>query len=142
MPLNPLAESGRLVPPRLRVVVVDDSAVALHSICSVVEDLMGLEIVGTETGGAAGLALAEALQPDLVLLDLWLPDLGGTEIAVILRRQFPAMKVIIVSLYDTAETQRLARLAGAHGFVSKRRLATELPGVAARALAGGEEVKR
>lgn len=142
MPLKPLVESGRLAPPRLRVVVVDDSVVALRSICSVVEDLLGFEIVGTETGGTAGLALAVTLQPDLVLLDLWMPDLGGTEIAEILSRQFPAMKVIIVSLYDTAETQRLARLAGAHGFVSKRRLATDLPWVAARALAEGEEGNR
>jgi DNA-binding NarL/FixJ family response regulator len=47
-----------------------------------------------------------------VLLDLQMPDLSGTEIAERLTRQFPAMRVIIVSVHDTAETQRVARLSG------------------------------
>lgn len=128
-------DPGRRPHRRLRVVVVDDSAVALRSICSVAEAVLGFEIVGAATRAPAGLALAETLQPDLVLLDLRMPDLNGAEIAERLTRQFPAMRVIIVSVYDTAETQRLARLSGAHGFVGKRRLATELPAVVASALA-------
>lgn len=100
--------------------------VARRGVCTLLRSLGNVELMGTCDSGVQVLALAENLQPDLVLLDLLMPGLSGDIAASYLRHHYPRMRVILMSVHDTAEARRLARLSGAHAFVSKHRLSEEL----------------
>lgn len=100
----------------IRTMVVDDSPAALRAICSVVERQANLVFVGAATNGREGLALARSLRPDLVLLDLAMPIMGGIEAASCLQRDCPATRVVIVTVHDTPELRKLCYERGAGGF--------------------------
>jgi len=121
---------------RRRTLVVDNSPVARRAVCAFLESLGTFEVVGTCGNGAEALVLADAMQPDLVVLDLRMPGLGGDVVAQRLTGRFPAMRVLIMTVQDTPESRRLAGMSGAHGFINKLHLARELPGAVDSAFAG------
>ena len=90
----------------------------------------GYCVVGEAADGAAGVAEAERLAPDLVLLDLQLPDMSGFEVAAAITGADSAPAVVITSTRDAADFGALAVSNGALGFVSK----AELSGAALEAL--------
>ena len=78
-----------------------------------------LRIVGEAGDGEAALALAEALRPDLVLMDLQMPKMDALTATAALRAAAPNSRVIVLSLHDSCTWQNLAREVGAAGFVAK-----------------------
>jgi two-component system nitrate/nitrite response regulator NarL len=86
----------------------------------------GLRVVADAATGQEGLALARVLQPDIVLLDVNLPDVDGIEVCRQLRLERPAPTVILVSADDELEYAAAARASGAVAFVSKQRLTSRL----------------
>ena len=80
----------------------------------------GFEVVGEAADGASGVDAARRLEPDVVLLDLQLPDTTGFAVAEEICRRAPA--VVITSTRDSADFDALARRSGARGFVSKAEL--------------------
>jgi DNA-binding NarL/FixJ family response regulator len=103
------------------VLVVDDSPVFRRGMSRAVGLHAGLELVGEAGGGEAALEAIERLRPDVVLLDLRMPDLDGLEVLERLRELDPPAqsRVLIVSASLDEATERAARAAGAAGCVSK-----------------------
>jgi two-component system, NarL family, nitrate/nitrite response regulator NarL len=103
------------------VLVVDDSPVFRRGMGRAVRVHAGLQLVGEADGGEAALDAIERLRPDVVLLDLRMPDIDGLEVLYRLRDLDPppACRVLIVSASLDEEIERAARAAGAAGCVSK-----------------------
>jgi DNA-binding NarL/FixJ family response regulator len=103
------------------VLVVDDSPVFRRGMGRAVRLHAGLELVGEAAGGEAALEAIERLRPDVVLLDLRMPDLDGLEVLARLSKVEPPpqCRVLIVSASLNEEVERAARAAGAAGCVSK-----------------------
>lgn len=113
-------------PEPIRTLVVDDSPVALHSICCFLQIQMDIHIVGTARDGREALRAAQALRPDLVLMDVQMPVMNGIEAASQLIRDLPATRVIMVTVHDCSEVRQACQECGAHGFVAKEHLDEEL----------------
>jgi DNA-binding NarL/FixJ family response regulator len=103
------------------VLVVDDSHVFRRGMGRAVRVHAGLELVGEAAGGEAALEAIDRLRPDVVLLDLRMPDVDGLEVLARLGNLDPppACRVLIVSASLDQEVERAALAAGAAGCVSK-----------------------
>jgi two-component system nitrate/nitrite response regulator NarL len=103
------------------VLVVDDSPVFRRGMGRAVRVHAGLALVGEAEGGEAALDAIERLRPDVVLLDLRMPDIDGLEVLERLRELDPppSCRVLLVSASLDEEIERAARAAGAAGCVSK-----------------------
>ena len=101
------------------VVIVDDHPSFRTSARTLLE-LEGFEVVGEAADGASGLEIAEELEPELVLLDVALPDTNGFEVAE--RLSGGPSKVILTSSREQRDLGRRVRSSGALGFVAKDRL--------------------
>ena len=111
--------------------IVDDHP-SFRATARAVLEADGFTVVGEATGGAEGIAKATELQPDVVLLDIQLPDLDGFEVARRLCANGDAPAVVLVSSRDANDYGELIPACGARGFVPK----AELSGAAVRALIG------
>jgi len=111
----------------IRTIVVDDSPAALRAICLVVARQPNLAFVGAAMNGREALALARSLQPDLVLLDLQMPIMGGIEATSRLEQECPTARIVIVTVHDTPQLRKLCYERGARGFIVKDALHEELP---------------
>ena len=103
----------------IRVVVADDSATALASICQYLEFEGGFEIAGTARDGEQLIAKTRSLVPDLVLSDLSMPRMSGLEAATELRRIFPALRILIITQLSGLSLREECLRWGADGFVEK-----------------------
>ncbi len=81
----------------VRLLVADDSAAFLDATIDVIEATDGFELAGTATSGEAAVALAASTMPDIVLIDVRMPGLGGMEAARRIREQQPATLVVMVT---------------------------------------------
>jgi DNA-binding NarL/FixJ family response regulator len=113
--------------------LVDDQPLFLETLALLLGEDERLRIVGTAHDGLEAVRLAEALAPDLVLMDLDMPVLDGVEATARILATLPAASVVIVSGSDCARDVDRARRAGATGYVTKSRLATDLDGAIASA---------
>ena len=113
----PSEESAR---PR-RVLLVDDNADVRYLTRLTIESPW-CEIVGEAHNGAEALEMAEALRPDIVLMDMHMPIMDGVETTRILKHRFPEMEVIIVSGSDDPESHRQMLEAGTSSSVEKGQL--------------------
>ena len=107
-----------------RVLVVDDHA-GFRSCASELLQAEGFEVVGEADDGASALARAAELLPEIVLLDIQLPDLDGFEVAERLLAMNPELAVVLVSSRDRSSYGPLVAQSGARGFVSKSDLSGE-----------------
>src|SRR5258706_1508382 len=82
---------------RIRVLVIDDSAVARRVISDLLSEDPALEVVGTAAHGRVALAKIPQLKPDLVTLDLEMPEMDGLQMLAVLRKDHPALPVIVLS---------------------------------------------
>ena len=112
---------------RLRTLIVDDSELALHTICSYLEEMPWVQVVGTAMDGAEALVLAAKHHPDLVLLDLQMPGMSGLEVASRLASEFPDILVVIVTGLDAPKLGLRLSDRGVYGLVHKQQMNTELP---------------
>jgi DNA-binding NarL/FixJ family response regulator len=103
-----------------RVVIVDDHAAFRRSARGLLE-LGGFEVVGEAADGASGVALARELEPDVVLLDVALPDMSGFEVA----EQLTGPKVVLVSSRERADFGLRVEQSPAIGFIAKDDLTTQ-----------------
>jgi DNA-binding NarL/FixJ family response regulator len=117
-----------------RILLADDHP----AVCDLVAALLKqeFEIVGTVANGRDLLDEASRLQPDVVVTDISMPLLDGIVAATQLRASSPAAKVVFLTIHDRPEFVRAALAAGALGYVTKRRLATDLIPAINEALAG------
>jgi DNA-binding NarL/FixJ family response regulator len=106
------------VTPALRVVVVDDHPVFRQGLRTLLEDL-GVDVVADEADGAAGVEAVTAHRPDVVLMDLQMPGVGGLEATRTLTRRCPEVKVLVLTMVDDDQALFAAMQAGALGYLLK-----------------------
>lgn len=108
------------------VLLVDDSSAFLRVATQFLQAHAELLVVGQVLGGKEALAQAEALRPDVVLVDLAMPDLPGLALIPRLRAAQPEMGIIALTLLDADGYRQAALAAGADEFVAKAALGTDL----------------
>jgi DNA-binding NarL/FixJ family response regulator len=104
---------------RIRVLVADDSPTALRSVCKFLQFQGEFELAGTAHDGQHLLHQAERFRPELVLVDLSMPQKNGLEAALELRKAFPEMRVLVYSQLSGLALREECLRWGAHGFVEK-----------------------
>lgn len=109
-----------------RILLVDDNLTFVTSVCNFLKSLAGVTVVGHATNGVQALQKAQVLQPDLVLLDIAMPDIGGLEVAAQMQAWPQVPTLVFLSMNDNDSYREAARLAGANGFVSKTNFVTDL----------------
>ncbi len=123
----------------LKLLLVDDHAVFREGIGVLLDMEDDIQVVGEAGEGEEALRLATELQPDIVLLDIAMPDMDGIEVCRQLKRSLPDAAVLVLSALDSEEAVTAALTAGASGYVVKtvghRRLVESI-----RATARGETV--
>jgi DNA-binding NarL/FixJ family response regulator len=116
----------KLEKPSSRVLVVEDSELFRKIICSTLGKIPELQIVGEVSDGLEAVQKAEELQPDLILLDIGLPTLGGIEAARRIREFSPRSRILFVSQETSVHVVQGALAEGANGYVVKTDLRREL----------------
>lgn len=107
------------VPSRVRVVVVDDDALVRSGLRMILGGSRELEIVGEAADGLEAEDVVAATAPDLVLLDVRMPRRDGLATARALRSRWPALRVLVLTTFDTDDTVLEALRHGADGFLLK-----------------------
>lgn len=110
----------------LRVLLIDDHAVLRSGLRLLLQTQTDFEVVGEASDGAQGLMEIRKRKPDLVILDLSMPGLGGLETLKQVMGEQPWLKILILTMHDDAEFVRTALTEGAKGYVLKRAADTEL----------------
>jgi NarL family two-component system response regulator LiaR len=110
----------------IRVLLVDDHVVLRDGLAALVAGQADLEVVGTASTAAAALRLATELEPDVVVLDLQLPDGNGIQVARALGQRYPALRVLVLTAHDHPQYVRAARRVGVAGFLLKETAASRV----------------
>jgi two-component system response regulator NreC len=124
-------------PKRIRILLADDHTVLRAGLRALLAAQHDLEVVGEASDGGEAVRLARALAPDVVVMDIGMPGTSGMDATARIRREIPAIRVLILSMHDDQGYLRQALKAGASGYVLKKAADTELL-VAIRAAARGE----
>jgi two-component system, NarL family, response regulator len=112
MPSNEPARS-------IRVLVVDDHPIVRQGLVSILESEPDMVIVGQASNGNEAIAQFRLHQPDVVLLDLRMPQLGGVEVITAVRAEAPEANIIMLTIYDTDEAIYQGLRAGARAYLLK-----------------------
>lgn len=110
----------------IRVVLADDHALVRAGIRALLEKLPGIEVVGEADNGRQALELIKKSAPNLILLDISMAELGGLEALPRIVKEFPAVKVLILSGHANEEYVLRALRCGAAGYMLKEAAAEEL----------------
>jgi two-component system NarL family response regulator len=103
----------------VRILVVDDHPVVRQGLHSMLDGESGISVIGMACCGKEGVALAEKLNPDVILLDLRMPDMSGVDVIVALRAARPESKFLVLTNYQLDEDIFNALDAGALGYLLK-----------------------
>ena len=122
----------------ISILLADDHALVRAGIRALVEQLPIVNVVGEARDGREALRLVKERKPDLILMDIAMPGLNGLEATARISKEFPDVRVIILSMHANEQYVREAINAGAAGYLVKRGAATELEH-AITAVARGEK---
>ena len=107
------------VPHRIRVLIVDDSELVRMGLRTLLGAYQDIEVVGETDSAASALGAMQTLRPDLVLLDLRLPDGNGCDVCRRILREQPECRILVLSSLLDARSVSEAITAGAHGYLIK-----------------------
>lgn len=124
--------------PTTRVVLADDHPVVRSGIRNLLEKAPGIEVVGEASGGEEALKLANSLAPDVLLLDMEMPDLKGVEVAQKLRAMGSPVRILALSAYDDKQYILELLATGAAGYLVKEEVPETIV-EAVRGVARGEQ---
>jgi DNA-binding NarL/FixJ family response regulator len=110
----------------IRILVVDDFEIVRRKLCRLLALEPDFEVVSQAGTGLEAVKEAERYQPDVVLLDIRMPELNGLAATPLIKKVAPNSKVLIFSNYNNAGFVREALSSGALGFISKADLGTEI----------------
>ena len=126
---------GILILSHYRLIIVDDDPLIRSGLRTLVEAL-GMEVIGEADNGQSGIERAESLRPELILLDVSMPVMGGFAAARELRKLLPELRIIFVSQYNDPAFAEEALRMGAAGYVVKQSATTDLSDAVVAAMAG------
>ena len=118
----------------IRVILVDDHALVRQGFRRIIEEEPGMSVVGEAGTAQDGVALARKERPDVVLMDMSMPDANGIHAAREILRDRPETRILVLSMYSDAQYVRSALDAGVSGYILKSALETDLT---ARGACGG-----
>jgi DNA-binding NarL/FixJ family response regulator len=107
-----------------RIVIADDHPAVLDALCRMLQ--RGCEIVATAPGGNAAIEAVTRLRPDVLIVDLMMPDIDGLEVCRRVKLAVPQTAVIIVTAFDDADVKAVALQNGAAAYVPKQAAASTL----------------
>jgi DNA-binding NarL/FixJ family response regulator len=105
--------------PRARVLLADDHALMRRLLRRAISAHPALEFIGEAADGAEAVELARSLAPDVVVLDLAMPELDGLQVAGVLRTDLPDCAILVFSAFDAARAAAAALAAGADRYLEK-----------------------
>lgn len=121
----------------IRVLLADDHRLVRAGVRALVEGLGGYQVVAEADDGRAAVRLARDLLPDLGIVDISMPELNGFDAIARLRRAGPAMRLLVLSMHNSAPYAQMAFDAGANGYVVKDAAVAELATALATLMHGG-----
>jgi DNA-binding NarL/FixJ family response regulator len=124
----------------IRIIVVDDQAVVRQGFVSLISTVADMRVIAQGTNGREAVALYREHRPDVVLMDLRMPEMGGVEAISTIRREFPDAKVIVLTTYDGDEDIYRSLQAGAQGYLLKDMFFDELESAIRAVHAGGRKI--
>ena len=133
-----LAQVAGRMPNPVRVLVCNTYALFREGIKALFRDASSIEIVGEAETAAAAIEMASRLNPDVVLMDLVLPDLSGFEATRLIKEINPSIKVLILTVYDDEKLIGRCLDAGASGYVLKDAQTSQLADAIDTVDKGGE----
>jgi two-component system response regulator NreC len=122
---------------KIRLLIVDDHTLVRQGVRSLLEPEDDIEVVGEASGGREAVSKANDLKPDVVLMDLAMPDLNGMEATQLIRTQHPEVQVLALSMHGTDDYLFRVLEAGASGYVLKEADGAELVAAIRAVHAGG-----
>lgn len=121
------------MPEKNRVLVVDDVSETRENIRKLLEFESDIEVVGAARSGQEAVQLSDQLKPDVILMDINMPDMDGIKATELIRQRNPIAQIIILSVQGDSNYMRNAMLAGARDFLTKPPMADELISAVRRA---------
>jgi len=109
-----------------RVLIADDHAIVRAGLRALIHAEAGFELVGEAAGGVEAIELVEKNQPDVLVLDLSMPDLDGISVTRNLKASHPGLRILILTLHEDEALLREAIKGGASGYILKRAAESEL----------------
>ena len=125
-----------------RVVIADDHELTRAGLRTMLADHRGLELVGEAKNGQEVLALCRRLQPDLALIDVRMPELDGLATCRCIKQEYPATKVILLTMHESPQYLLEALKAGASGYILKDITQHDLIATVRRVLRGESVLNR
>jgi DNA-binding NarL/FixJ family response regulator len=119
-----------------RVLIADDHAMVRVGLRSVLEDEPDLEVVGEAKNGREALKLCQSLRPDIVLMDVRMPEVDGLAATRAIKREFPTVSVLMVTMHENPDYLLEAVKAGAAGYILKDTPSDRLVSAVRRTLNG------
>jgi len=110
----------------VRVILADDHTLVRAGIRALLEKLPEVKVLGEASNGREALELVKTHKPDVVLMDITMPGLNGLEAAARMAKEFPEVRVIILSMHNNEEYYWRALKAGAAGYLLKKAATAEL----------------
>ncbi len=111
--------SSRSRSEKIRILLADDHKMVREGFCHILNSQVDFEVVGEAEDGTQAVTLCGLLHPDVVVMDLNMPNMDGLEATRRIKQDIPEMVIIGLSVYDTPEAARWFQEAGAEAFVTK-----------------------
>ncbi|AOE60360.1 response regulator transcription factor [Pseudomonas corrugata] len=125
------------LPPAIRVALVDDHSLVRDGIRALLSVMPQLDVVGEAENGAQAIEMVGRCQPDLLLMDIGLKDMNGLELTRLLGKQYPNLKILVLSMYDNHEYVSESVRSGASGYVLKNAPSREIIAAIEAIISGG-----
>jgi DNA-binding NarL/FixJ family response regulator len=122
---------------KIRVLIADDHAILREGVRALLEATEDIEVVGQAADGLQAVEGCRALDPDVVLMDIAMPGLGGIEAALEIRKEGLRARILVLSQYEDREYVRRLLKAGVSGYVLKKSAGSELVGAIRAVHRGG-----
>lgn len=109
-----------------RILIADDHAIVRAGLRALLAEETAFDLIGEAAGGVEAIELVEKTNPEVLILDLSMPDLDGISVTRKIKPQFPALKILILTLHEDEALLKEAIKAGAAGYILKRAAEAEL----------------
>ncbi len=141
MPSGPPGLERSMPTPKLRILLADDHAILREGLAMLVDSQSDMAVIAQAENGRDAVRLAREVHPDVAVLDVSMPELGGAEATEAIRRESPGVRVVALTRHSDASYVRRLLHAGAAGYVLKKAAADTLINAIRVVAAGGSYVE-
>ena len=124
----------------IRVLLADDHSLVRKGFRRLLDDEPGIQVVGEAGNGVEAVELARTLRPDVIVMDMSMPGLNGTQATIEILKFLPGVGVVILSMYEEANYVRNAMKAGARGYLLKNASEVDLAAAVRKVARGGKVI--